>query len=53
MTYRLTLNVLFVILLLLTGSVLAADASSRSTTVSGGTTSLGYVGDEQVTINRV
>jgi len=53
MTYRLTLNVLFVILLLLTGSVLAADASSRSTTVSGGTTSLGYVGDEQVTITRV
>lgn len=53
MTYRLTLNVLFVILLLLTGSVLAADASSRSTTVSGGTTSLGYVGDEQVTISRL
>ena len=53
MTYRLTLNALFVILLLLTGSVLAADASSRSTTVSGGTTSLGYVGDEQVTISRL
>ena len=53
MTYRLTLNVLFVILLLLTGSVLAADAARRSTTVSGGTTSLGYVGDEQVTISRL
>ena len=53
MTYRLTLNALFVVLLLLTGSVLAADATSRSTTVSGGTTSLGYVGDEQVTISRV
>ena len=53
MTYRLTLNALFVVLLLLTGSVLAADATSRSTTVSGGTTSLGYVGDEQVTITRV
>ena len=53
MTYRLTLNALFVVLLLLTGSVLAVDATSRSTTVSGGTTSLGYVGDEQVTINRV
>ena len=53
MTYRLTLNVLFVILLLLTGSVLAADAPSRSTTVSGGSTSLGYVGDEQVTISRL
>ena len=53
MTYRLTLNALFVVLLLLAGSVLAADATSRSTTVSGGTTSLGYVGDEQVTITRV
>ena len=53
MTYRLTLNALFVVLLLLTGSVLAADATSRSTTVSGGTTSLGYVGDEQVTVTRV
>jgi len=53
MTYRLTLNALFVVLLLLTGSVLAADATSRSTTVSGGTTSLGYVGDEQVTISRL
>ena len=53
MTYRLTLNALFVVLLLLTGSVLATDATSRSTTVSGGTTSLGYVGDEQVTITRV
>ena len=53
MTYRLTLNALFVVLLLLTGSVLAADATSRSTTVSGGATSLGYVGDEQVTITRV
>ena len=53
MTYRLTLNVLFVVLLFLTGSVRAADANSRSTTVSGGSTSLGYVGDEQVTITRV
>ena len=53
MTYRLTLNALFVVLLSLTGSVLAADATNRSTTVSGGTTSLGYVGDEQVTISRV
>ena len=53
MTYRLTLNALFVVLLLLTGSVLAADATSGSTTVSSGTTSLGYVGDEQVTISRL
>ena len=53
MTYRLTLNALFVVLLSLTGSVLAADATNRSTTVSGGTTSLGYVGDEEVTIVRV
>ena len=53
MTYRLTLNVLFGVLLCLTGSAMAADATSRSTTVSGGTTSSGFVGEEQVTINRV
>ena len=53
MTYRLTLNVLFVVLLCLTGSAMAADATSRSTTVSGGTTSSGFVGDEEVIINRV
>ena len=51
MTYRLTLNVLFVVLLCLTGSAMAAD--TRSTTVSGGTTSSGFVGDEEVTINRI
>ena len=51
MTYRLTLNVLFVVLLCLTGSAMAAD--TRSTTVSGGTTSSGFVGDEEVIINRV
>ena len=51
MTYRLTLNVLFVVLLCLTGSAMAAD--TRSTTVSGGTTSSGFVGDEEVTINRL
>ena len=53
MTYRLILNVLFGVLLCLTGSAMAADATSRSTTVSGGTTSSGFVGDEEVTINRV
>ena len=53
MTYRLTLNVLFGVLLCLTGSAMAADANSRSTTVSGGTTSSGFVGDEEVTINRL
>ena len=53
MTYRLTLNALFVVLLWMSGSVLAADSASRSTSVSGGTTSTGYVGDEQVTINRM
>ena len=53
MTYRLTLNVLCGVLLCLTGSAMAADATSRSTTVSGGTTSSGFVGDEEVTINRV
>ena len=53
MTYRLTLNVVFGVLLCLTGSAMAADATSRSTTVSGGTTSSGFVGDEEVTINRV
>ena len=51
MTYRLTLNVLFVVLLCLTGSAMAAD--TRSTTVSGGTTSSGFVGEEEVTINRL
>ena len=51
MTYRLTLNALFVVLLCLTGSAMAAD--TRSTTVSGGTTSSGFVGDEEVTINRI
>ena len=53
MTYRLTLNVLFGVLLCLTGSAMAADATSRSTTVRGGTTSSGFVGDEEVTINRL
>ena len=53
MTYRLTLNVLFGVLLCLTGSAMAADSTSRSTTVSGGTTSSGFVGDEEVTINRL
>ena len=53
MTYRLTLNALFVVLLWMSGSVSAADSASRSTSVSGGTTSTGYVGDEQVTINRM
>ena len=53
MTYRLTLNVLFGVLLCLTGSAIAADATSRSTTVSGGTTSSGFVGEEEVTINRL
>ena len=53
MTYRLTLNALFVVLLWMSGSVLAAESTSRSTSVSGGTTSTGYVGDEQVTINRM
>ena len=53
MTYRLTLNAVFLVLLWLTGSAMAADATSRSTTVSGGTTSAGFVGDEEVIINRV
>ena len=51
MTYRLTLNVLFGVLLCLTGAAMAAD--TRGTTVSGGTTSSGFVGDEEVTINRL
>ena len=53
MTYRLTLNVLFGVLLCLTGSAMAAEATSRSTSVSGGTTSSGFVGDEEVIISRV
>ena len=51
MTYRLTLNVLFGVLLCLTGSAMAAD--TRGTTVSVGATSSGFVGDEEVTINRL
>ena len=53
MTYRLIFNVLFGVLLCLTGSAMAADATSRSTTISGGTTSSGFVGEEEVTINRL
>jgi len=53
MTYRLTLNVLFGVLLCLTGSAMAADANSPSSTVSGGTATSGFVGDEEVTISRV
>ena len=53
MTYRLTLNVLFGVLLCLTGSAMAADATSRSTTVSGGTTSSGFVGDEAVSYTHL
>ena len=51
MTYRLTLNVLFGVLLCLTDAAMATD--SRGTTVSGGTTSSGFVGEEEVTINRL
>ena len=51
MIYRLTLNVLFGVLLCLTDAAMATD--SRNTTVSGGTTSSGFVGDEEVTINRL
>ena len=50
MTYRLTLNVLFGVLLCLTGSAMAADSR---TTVSSGATSSGFVGDEEVTIKRL
>ena len=53
MTYRLTLKLVFVFLLLLTGSAVASEATGRSTAASGGTTSVGFVGDEQVTITRV
>ena len=53
MTYRQTLNALSVILFWLSGSALAADSTSRSTSVSGGTSASGFVGDEEVTINRV
>ena len=51
MIYRLTLNVLFGVLLCLTDAAMATD--SRGTTVSGGPTSSGFVGDEEVTINRL
>ena len=53
MTYRLTLNLVFVVLLWLTGSAVASEATDRSTIASGGTTSSGFVGDEKVTITRV
>ena len=53
MTYRLTLNAVFLVLLWLTGSAIAAEVTSRSTSVSSGATSSGYVGDELVTINRL
>ena len=53
MTYRLTLNAVFLVLLWLTGSAMAAEVTSRSTSVSSGATSSGYVGDELVTINRL
>ena len=53
MTYRLTLNLVFVVLLLLTGSAVSSEATGRNTIESGGTTSAGFVGDEEVIINRV
>ena len=52
MTYRLTLNLVFVVLLWLTSSAVASEAG-RSTIADGGTTSEGFVGDEEVTINRL
>ena len=53
MTYRLTLNVVFVVLLWLASSALAADTTNPSASSREGTSSKGYVGDEQVTINRL
>ena len=53
MTYRLTLKLVFVVLLLLTGSAVSSEATGRNTIESGGTTSAGFVGDEQVSITRV
>ena len=53
MTYRLIGNTLLAFLLCFAGSALAADAQNRSTSVSGGTTSSGFVGAQEVTITRI
>ena len=53
MTYRFIGFVVLVLMLCTSANVFSADTARRSTSVSSGTTSLGYVGDEQVTVTRL
>ena len=53
MTYRLIGFVASALVLCLSANVFSADAPRRSTSVSGGATSVGYVGDEEVTVTRL
>ena len=53
MTNRLFVTVIALVVLYLSSDLMAADATKRATTVSGGNTSIGFVGDEKVTVTRV
>ena len=53
MTYRFIGFVMLVLMLCTSANVFSADAARRSTSVSGGTVSLGYVGDEEVKVTRL
>ena len=53
MAYRLIGFVMSAFMLCLSANVFSADAPRRSTSVSGGATSVGYVGDEEVTVRRL
>ena len=53
MTYRLLGFVISALMLCVAANVYSADATRRSTSVSSGATSVGYVGDEEVNITRL
>ncbi len=53
MTYRLLGFVMSALMLCLAANVYSADATRRSTSVSAGATSVGHVGDEEVTVTRL
>ena len=53
MTNRLFVTVISVFAFYFSSDLLAADATKRATSVSGGNTSIGYVDDEKVTVTRV
>jgi len=53
MTYRLLGIVLSALIFCLSANVYSASAANRSTSVSAGSTSNGYVGEELVTVNRL